>query len=248
MINKIKDRINIYLDNKFKRLFKKQKAISQIQFNETLLKQLFADTSFYLPLTEWSMSPSTIVHVLNDIMVNDRKCIVEFGAGASTFYIAKLLKTNNLNTVFFTVESDTDWADKIKKQLDLLGLASFVTIINASIQPIDKALALGEQKTWYDVDILNEYLKTIFDVDLVLVDGPFGKLSANARFSAIPYLKSKLSINYSIFLDDIHRKEEQNILEAWSDILNCSTERIERYAILSSETKFDSKPFQLKNI
>jgi hypothetical protein len=245
MINKIKDRINIYLDDKFKRLFKKQKAISQIQFNQSQLKQLFTDTSFYLPLTTWSISPSTVMHVLNDIIINDRKCIVEFGSGASTFYIAKLLKSNKIQASFFSVESNLDWADKIKKQLDLLGLTNYVTIINASIQPVDISLALGEQKLWYDVNVLNEHLKTIIDFDLVLVDGPFGDLTPNSRYSAVPFLKDKLATNYSVFLDDVDREEEQAILEEWVKLLQCNEQKVERYAVLSSEAKFDSKPFQL---
>ncbi|MEO8933719.1 MAG: hypothetical protein ABI295_05380, partial [Xanthomarina sp.] len=123
MIKKIKNRINSYLDEKLRGLYKKQRAMNQIQFNHAQLNQLFADTSVYLPFTKWAISPSTITHVLNDIIVNDRKCIIEFGAGASTLYIAKLLKSNKIEASFFSVESDADWSNKITKQLELLDLS-----------------------------------------------------------------------------------------------------------------------------
>lgn len=245
MIKKIKNRINVYLDGKFKQLFNKQRKISQIQFNYAQLNQLFADTSFFIPLSGWAVSPSTICHVLNDIVVNDRKSIIEFGSGASTLYIAKLLKSNKIEASFFSVESNAEWADKIKKQLELLELTNYVTIINAPIESIDKSLSLGAQTVWYDVDILNEDLKTIPNFDLVLVDGPFGGLSPNARFSAVPYLKNKLAEGYAIFLDDIDRDDEKIILKNWKDSLQCSIKKIERYAVLSSGEEFISKPFQL---
>jgi len=245
MINKIKDRINSYVDGKLKKLFKKHRGISQIQFNDSQLKQLFTDTSFYLPLTTWSMSPSTMVHVLNDVVVNDRTSIVEFGSGASTLYVAKLLKSHAIKATFYSVESNLEWANKLTKQLELLDLTAYASIIHAPIQPINGQFALGEQKLWYDVNVLNEAFKAIDAFDLVLVDGPFGGLTPHARYSAIPYLKNRLTTNCSVFLDDIDREEEKNILKSWEVSLNCHAQIIERYAILSPNEQFYSKPFQL---
>ena len=245
MIKKIKDRINVYVDDKFKRLFNKQRKISQIQFNYSQINQLFLDAPFFIPLSEWAISPSTIAHVLNDIVVNDRKSIIEFGSGASTLYIAKLLKSNKIEASFFSVESNAEWANKIKKQLELLDLTNYVNVIIAPINSVDKSLSLGEQKVWYDVDVLNIELENINSIDLVLVDGPFGGLTSNSRFSAVPYLKERFSKTFAIFLDDIDRNDEKAILENWEEILQCSTRKVERYATLTSRTEFFSKPFQL---
>jgi hypothetical protein len=128
---------------------------------------------------------------------------------------------------------------------EFLGLASFVIVIVAPIKSVDKSLALGEQQLWYDVDALNLHLNTIQGIDVVLVDGPFAGLTPNARFSAIPYLQNKLAKTYAIFLDDIDRDDEKAIIGKWVDILQCSKQKVERYAILSPETKFFSRPFQL---
>lgn len=246
MIKKLKDRVNSYVDDKFKRLFKKQQKISQIQFNYSQLNQLFSDSPIYIPLTKWAISPSTITHVLNDIIIEDRKCIVEFGSGISTIYIAKLLKSNKINANFFSVESNSDWVQKITKQLELLDLTAYVTIIHAPIQPVKDSISLENQKLWYDLDALNEQLDSIKDIDLVLVDGPFGGITPHARYSAVPFLKDKLAQNYAVFLDDVHRKGEKNIIKSWESTLNCQAKVIERYAILSPNEQFYSKPFQLK--
>lgn len=245
MIKRIKNRIDVYVDGKFKRLFNNQRKINQIQFNYSQINRLFSDAPIFIPLSEWAISPSTIAHVLNDIIVNDRKSIIEFGTGASTFYIAKLLKTNKSKASFFSVESDSDWVNKIRKQLELLDLASYVTVIYAPIQTVDTSLALGEQKLWYDVQVLDRYLQNENCFDLVLVDGPFGGITPYSRFSAVPYLKDKLAEKYVIFLDDIDREDEIVILKNWEDILQCSKQKIERYAALTSKTEFFSKPFQL---
>ncbi|WP_047547855.1 class I SAM-dependent methyltransferase [Psychroserpens sp. Hel_I_66] len=245
MLKKLKNRVDVYFERKIKKLFNKQQKVNQIQFNHAQLNQLFVDTSFYFPFTTWSMSPSTIIHVLNDIVLNDRKNIIEFGSGASTFYIAKLLKTNSIQASFFSVESNFEWANKINKQLDTLGLAKYVTVIYAPIQSIERSLALGEQEVWYDTTVLNEHLKMMNEVDLVLIDGPFGGLTPNARFSPIPYIKDRLAKSYSIFLDDVDREDEKHITQEWIDMLNCSVKKIERYVVLSSNTKFFSKPLQL---
>lgn len=246
MIKKIKNEINNYVDSRLKALFNKQKRLSQIQFNYTQLNQLFSDTPAYIPLTKWAISPSTIAHVLNDIIVEDRKNIIEFGSGASTVYIAKLLKTNKIKASFFSVESSPDWAMKITKQLELLGLSDFVTVIIAPIKSIKSSFALGEQKVWYDIDVLCDRLISVNNIDIVLVDGPYGGLTPHARYSAIPFLKDKLAENYSIFLDDVHRKGEKNIIESWETTLNCKAKIIERYAVLNNNEEFFSKPFQLK--
>ena len=245
MIKKIKDRINVYVDGKFKRIYNKQRKINQIQFNYSQINQLFTNAPFFIPLSEWAISPSAIAHVLNDIVVNDRKSIIEFGSGASTFYIAKLLKSNKIEASFFSVESNVKWANQIKKQLEFLDLTNYVTVIISPIKSVDRSLALGDQKVWYDVDVLNEHLKDTHSIDLVLVDGPFGGLTPNSRFSAVPYLKDKLAETYAIFLDDIDRREEKFIFENWQNILQCSKQKVERYAVLSSEAEFYSRPFQL---
>ncbi|TYB76994.1 class I SAM-dependent methyltransferase [Bizionia myxarmorum] len=245
MIKKIKYRINAYVDGRLKGLYKKQRKISQIQFNQAQLHQLFNDTSFFIPFSNWAISPSTICHVLNDIVVNNRKSIIEFGAGASTLYIAKLLKSNHIEASFLTVESDLDWAAKLTKQLKVLDLLDYVTVVTAPIKPVDTALAFEEQKLWYDADALDKALHTIPTIDLVLVDGPYGGLTPHSRYSAVPYLNHKLARTYSVFLDDIDRVDEQNILKSWEARLNCRARIIERYAILSPDEQFYAKPFQL---
>src|SRR5690606_34701415 len=137
--------------------------------------------------------------------INDRKCIVKFGSGISTLYIAKLLKNNQLKASFYSIESDLNWLNKIKDDLKVLELTEYVTFIEAPIEKVLGDLAIDGQQLWYDTKILDQEFGDLKDIDLVLVDGPLGSLTPNARYSAIPYLKPRLASNYSVFLDDTHR-------------------------------------------
>jgi hypothetical protein len=246
MIKKIKLKIKKFVDLRVRLLKDQQHKNHQINFNYNQLSQLFSEDSF-VPFSAWAMSPSTILHVLNDISINKRKNIIEFGAGASTFYIAKLLKTINSNAIFYSVESDKEWAVELQRQLDLYEISDFVKIIYAPLVKVSKDYALNDQKTWYNTNILDQTLKNQVEFDLILVDGPFGGSTPYARYSAVPYLGKYINEKTSIYLDDIQRKDEAEILVNWKKSLNFNVREIERYACLKKEQNFDVTPFQLSN-
>ena len=164
----------------------------------------------YLPVTTWSLNPSLIVHILNDIIVNNRKSIIEFGSGLSTFYIAHLIKKNKLDVKFYSVDSNNDWIEIVKRNLKDEQILEQVKMIYSPLTPSD--FDFKEHKEWYDTKVLDDHLsEDIFD--LVIVDGPWGGFKYG-RFGAVSYLfPDKLDNNYFIVLDDTHRTEEMEIVE-----------------------------------
>lgn len=244
MFSKLKKRIDDYLNKKFSKLLKEQKLSQQEQFSYSQISKLF-DSSHFIPMTTWTISPSTILHVLNDIDINQRQCIVEFGSGASTFYIAKYLKTTGCKSKFFSVESNQAWLDKLQKQIDVFELQDYVTLIYAPIEKVPAEFAFKTQETWYDTAVLNQLIKKVDAIDLILVDGSFGGGTAFSRYSAIPFLKNKLASDYSIFLDDAKRPDETEIVNEWKVLLNCNTTHFERYTQFNLNSGFVSVPFKL---
>ncbi|TDU34408.1 hypothetical protein BXY82_2729 [Gelidibacter sediminis] len=240
----IKTILNKYINSIISKLIKKQKAIQQEQFAYNAISGLFNESQF-IPFTTWTISPSTIQHVLNDIEINQRKSIVEFGSGASTFFIAKLLKTKDSEASFFSVESDELWARNIENKIKKMQLEKFVTIIYTPIIKVPKEISFKGQSYWYDTDILNKKLGNVNAIDLVLVDGPLGKSNPYARFSAIPYLRSKLTEQYSVYLDDINRSEEREIANEWKNSLNCEIRQFDRYAMLYTDRNYITGPFRV---
>src|SRR5690606_13337464 len=132
MINRFKKRIKNFADSRIKLVKDQQRANQQVNFDFSQITQLFKEDTF-IPLSAWAISPSTILHFLNDIIINKRKNIIEFGLGASTFYIAKLLKVLKLEAVFFSVESDEKWVKELRRQLQVYQLDHYVNIIHAPL-------------------------------------------------------------------------------------------------------------------
>jgi len=186
--------------------------------------------------------------VLNDITINKRKNIIEFGAGVSTFYIAKLIKVLGLNAVFHSVESDEKWANELHRQLKIYMLEDQVKIIFAPLENIPTKLSFKEQKTWYSIPVLQDRLRNVKHFDLVLVDGPVGGSTPYARYSALPFLMDKITEDSAIFLDDVHRTQEAEIAKEWKLQLSRNIHYFDRYALISRQTNFDSSPFQLSKI
>ena len=247
MFDKLQKRIRQFVDIRVRLLKDQQRLNAQQQFNYNQLSQLFKEESF-IPFSAWAISPSTILHVLNDILINKKKTIIEFGAGASTFYIAKLLKTLKMEAAFYSVESDGDWVEELQRQLAVYNLQDFVKIVHAPLSEINKEFAYKKQKAWYDIEILKKKLENVSEFDLVLVDGPVGASSAFARYSAVPYLKLKLAEKASIYLDDVNRKHEQEIIEKWNEVVGGQIKFIERYAVLNRNSAgFDVTPFKLED-
>ncbi|MCF4102114.1 class I SAM-dependent methyltransferase [Gillisia sp. M10.2A] len=244
MIKKIKFKIKRFIDYRVRLLRDQQHQNQQINFDYNQLSHLFKEDSF-IPFSAWAISPSTILHVLNDISINKRNRIIEFGSGASTFYIAKLIKTLKLKASFYSVESDKEWANELESLLKLYEISDFVRVIYAPLSTVPNEYKLKEQSVWYDVNKLDEALKDDAKFDLVLVDGPFGGSTPYARYSAIPYLKSLLSKNASIYLDDTNRKDEKEIIVQWLKILGFDRFDFERYSCLKPSQNFDVSPFQL---
>ncbi|NOX50787.1 MAG: class I SAM-dependent methyltransferase, partial [Gammaproteobacteria bacterium] len=72
------------------------------------LQQLNPLIEGYMPWSGSAMRPCALVAVLNDIIVNRRKCIVECGGGISTIFIGRLLNRTS-DAHLYTIEHDKEW-------------------------------------------------------------------------------------------------------------------------------------------
>ena len=241
MINRIK--------NKVKQIENKIEISRQLQEDNLALVQLlkmFGDNIF-LPLTAWSVSPREVLHYCNDITINNRKTIVEFGSGFSTICIAQLLKISNKTATFISIENDTNWAAELSNILNGLGLLQYVKIIVAPITSVAPEIAKKGQEKWYDADAIAARIKEISNIDMVIVDGPFGGTTPFARFSAIPFLKEKMATSFTVFLDDTGRLEEKQIVSDWQSILGANaTQYNKRYTCLTNKDSFTVTPYTVK--
>lgn len=172
----------------------------------------------YFPFTSSSLKPHSLAIVLNDLAINQRKKIIEFGMGISTIAIPRLIKMNALDAHLFSIEENQEWMKIIDLQLKKEDLSEFVTLIHA---PLTKSKLALENNSWYDETILNQQMEKENSFDLVLVDGPsaWHKEIELSRYPALPFLKEKLNENFSFFLDDTNRNGEKEILKRWNKLI-----------------------------
>ncbi len=164
----------------------------------------------YLPYTGSALRPAILATVINDIVINGRRNIIEFGSGVSTLVIAKYISTQKESFQFYSIEESQEWSDIIARMLREHGLDQYVTQL---VMPISTN-ANGVQ--WYDDSFLNKVEK----VDCMIIDGPNATKDKSIRKHALPMLQNKLGKKFSVFLDDCNRPGEFGALQDWSKSLN----------------------------
>lgn len=171
----------------------------------------------FLAATSSSLSFNTIAIIINDILINNRKNIIEFGSGISTIILARFFKYEKLRCHLYSIDNNSKWILYLSEIIEKEKLNDYVTIIYS---PLSKCAFNPYNINWYEVSKIND---TIGDAifDMVIIDGPEAHTNELkfARYPAIPYIKEKLNNCYSIFIDDATRSGEKKLIEMWSNIL-----------------------------
>lgn len=176
----------------------------------------------YLPWSGASIQPTALVFLLNDIMINNRKIMVECGAGISTIYVAALMKQlGDKSRKLYSIDHDKNWLSILEKELESQSLKNQVKLIHAPLK--HSSYCLNEDYTWYDTEVLDEVAPKK-DIDLLFIDGPPANKKGieKSRYPALPYFRDKLSENFLVILDDATRKGEAFIANKWSTENNLS--------------------------
>ncbi len=165
-------------------------------------------------ITTFSLTPYAIVFLLNELLINKRTSLIEFGSGLSTILLAQAIKGKKLDATLLSIENDAYWLDKIKAKVNKNGLSSIVQFVYAPVFPFPK---LGANNKWYDIALLEKAISTDSKFDMVLVDGPPAYLPQIelSRYNALPFVRKYLTDQYSVFLDDAGRRGEQTVLSLW---------------------------------
>ena len=217
MINKIKQHFRVNKEDIAKVLENQQLLHKRI--NEELaaaqISSLLSSCQ-YLPFSKASLNFTSLAVLLNDIVINNRKFIVEFGAGISTLLMPLLIKKNKLENVhILSVENDAGWMQVVGNLLASEGLSEYVTLLHA---PLSNNTISLDNNQWYDLPALTKTLDQAGrKVDCVLVDGPAAWYNEvyRSRYPALPVLEKYLNEKCSVFLDDTDRKGEKEIVALW---------------------------------
>ena len=173
----------------------------------------------YLPWGAGTMRVAGLVAVCNDVVLSDRRCVVEVGSGTSTVLLARLLHQRwpAGGHRHVAVEHDLAWARWVSDQLVREGLADRTTVLHVPLAAHPHGQA---GLPWYDDDLLRVGLDAALagePVDLLVVD----ELPADtadkvlARYPALPALHARLAPGATVVLDDVERPGEQEVLNRW---------------------------------
>ncbi len=175
----------------------------------------------YLPWGIGVMRPAGLVAVCNDVVLRDRRRIVELGGGVSTVLLARLLAQGDADAGarLITVEHDAVWAGWLTAQLEREGLDRFATVVPAPLAPHERAV---DGLDWYQAGALDSGLDAALrgePIDLLVVDGPpaWARGFELARYPALPVLRGRLAAGATVVLDDVDRVGEQRVLSRWSE-------------------------------
>jgi predicted O-methyltransferase YrrM len=171
----------------------------------------------YIPCTNASLRPSAILLLVNDIVLNHRTRVVEFGTGISTVYLSAAVAQNGGQVISF--DHDAQWQSRVAEWLPDQA-RSAVSLTCAPLRPMPK----NDQETseWYDTIVVSAALGAFGSIDLVLFDGPPACQESRslARRPGLSFVRPYLNSSATIVLDDINRKGEQTIAHEWSITLN----------------------------
>jgi predicted O-methyltransferase YrrM len=159
--------------------------------------------------SESAMTEAGLARVCAEVRSRTRPVVVECGSGFSTLTLARLLHVRGGRLL--SLEHDQAWAGRVRSNLAAAGLAETAQVVLAPLEPHSLA---RDDLLWYGERALRSLPPRI---DLLLVDGPpaFEPEIELSRYPALPALAERLAPDATVVLDDIDRRGELQILEAW---------------------------------
>ena len=156
----------------------------------------------------WAASEDLLLWLAGDVLEHHPRTVVDLGSGQSSVWMAAAMRTAGYDGRVIGVDHDETYAQATRELARRQGVEDWLTVIHA---PLREQVIEGRSVRWYDLDAL----ASIGDIDLLCIDGPPGQGTSHARWPALPALYARLSAKATIVLDDMIRRDEQEILEEW---------------------------------
>jgi predicted O-methyltransferase YrrM len=154
-------------------------------------------------LRGWAASPDVLRLLVERVVVDHPKLIVECGSGASSVWLGYAVEKFGGGRIV-ALEHDERYAETSRDLVAAHGLDSIVEVRHAP-------LTEWESFRWYDRAVVED----LSDVGLIFVDGPPEQTGPLARYPAVPLLLPHCAPDAWIVLDDAARPDEQEVAERW---------------------------------
>jgi hypothetical protein len=161
-----------------------------------------------LPATRgWAASPDFLKLIVEQILLERPRLVVEASSGVSTLVIGYCLKRLGRGRLV-SLEHEAQFVALARERIVMHGLEEFATVVHAPLVSVEIE---GGEWPWYDL----RNLPAGDSIDLLVVDGPPGQLRPLARYPALPLLYRRLSDRATVLLDDGNRVDEKEIVGRW---------------------------------
>lgn len=157
------------------------------------------------------MTPTAVVHILNEITVNKKHQILELGMGVSTLCILAMIK-QGLESSLISVDHDAEWIHTCNQQIQGRDLWS----TNHHVIHAPLVTDRTGQSPWYETSKI--FSVPHFMPDMLVIDGPpaWQKGLENARIPVFHALSSRLSKTATVVIDDFNRSGERTLLNMFT--------------------------------
>lgn len=176
-------------------------------YSMSALQPLIGDR--YLPWSIYSVNPDLARQVCNEVVINRRENILEFGSGVMTAILVALARNLDLPLQIRSVDQDADWLETVERMVGDPGPAS-IELIHAPLVDYQGEITPPAPLRWYDMAGVAVPDRS---VELAIVDGPAE--TAWSRWGALPYLEPRLAERCAFVLDDIHLSGINQIAKDW---------------------------------
>lgn len=182
-----------------------------------------------MPLSgRWAMDPIGLLALLQMVVREQPKTVVELGSGTSSVWLALVL--SRMHGRLITYEAEEAYAATTRRNLAELKLDG---VVELRVAPLEDVAVRGRRFTWYRPSAFDDLTR----IDLLIVDGPPAETGREARYPAVPMLFDRLAPGARVLLDDSHRPDEKQVVSAWqttypSLVLEAGGGPYDRYVVL----------------
>lgn len=167
----------------------------------------FVETKAPMPSTGgFAIDAQALGHLMTIVSEQQPKKILELGSGTSTIWLGYLCERNGGKIV--SLDHLEQYRSLTQAAIERHDLSE---VIDLRLAPLQEITTNDKTFNWYSANAYED----LSEIDLLIADGPPAATGPQARFPSLPMLLQKLSPNATVVLDDAHRKDEQDIVEAW---------------------------------
>lgn len=162
-------------------------------------------------LRGWPASPDLLIKVMAILSEKRPKQVLELGSGVSTLIISKWSPESKV----VSIDHSEEFANQTANLLRIHGIDS----VDLRVAPL---VPHGSGSFWYSIDRFAD----VWEVDLLIIDGPPGNGCNATRLPAFAELYNRLADGATVVIDDTNRPEEAQLADAF--VAACPNAKIEK--------------------